>query len=291
MARRYTIKQTFEVENPNDATQHVINAQIDIATLLSQRLQRNMRQGKVYHIHKAQVAVSPTLATGDFDLGGAFSGNLQFAPVTTNTRKAWNHAFDVWRKQKNLRINATGAHVRYDDFEVALTPEYVNTRTSTLYTSGLGDALAEAAVVYGVSAEGTVLTLEDLWESAQTQAPVSRFPIGNTTVKNSKYTEEFPERQVEFVGGAFSTFDGTPDSGGMYISQPTYIADSACLAGVVAFKGYLIAEDTATSNADTITISLILTVSVGNPLVYSAKKVAKKVMTYGRRRRTPAKRK
>lgn len=271
MAKRYTVKHEVVVTNPNDANAYAFDESIDLAVLLSQRLQRNVRQGHVFHIHKAQVAVTPQNATGDFDLGGATASNLQWCPATKNSARAWRHAFTIWRKQKMLRINAAGPMVRYDDFEVAYDSASINSRTSSIYAEGMNDTSLESVCVFGTSTHGDDITLEDIYESAQIQPQPSRFPLTNSTVKASKFTQEFPTAQVTRLGASFSTIsdpDGTgPDSGAIYLSEPTYISDSACLAGVLKWKGYVIAEDSATATADTMNISLTLTVSIGTPLV------------------------
>lgn len=270
MAKRYIVKHEVTVTNPNEANAYAFDEQIDLALLLSKRLQRNVRQGRVFHIHKAQVAITPQNQTGDFDLGGATASNLQWCPATSNSAKAWRHAFTIWRKQKMLTVNAAGPTVRYDDFEVAYDSTGINSRTSNLYTTGISDSNPESVCIYGTSTSGDDITLEDIWESAQPQALPSRFPLSNSAVKESKFTKEFPPAQVVRLGASFSTIadmDGLgPDSGAIYLSDPTYISDSACLAGVLKWKGYIIAEDVSGPTADTMNVSLTLTVSMGMPL-------------------------
>ena len=286
------------MDQPDDATLFAIDDTVDIATLLSQRLQYNVRQGKEFHVHKAQVSLTAVNNVGDLDVGMAASGSVRMCPVTKNSKAAWKHAFGIWQRQKNLRIGATGSITRYDDFEVAWdSNNLVSGRTSTLYAEGLGDTAAESVTIYGASSSGSDITLEDLYESQQGQEPTSRFPIGNAVVKTSKYTQVFPDPTVHFVGGAFSTVAhtdlGQGDSGAIYQSEPLYIADSSCLGGVVQFKCNLLAEDVTANTADTMYVTLTLTVSMGPSLLGAPKrkssgytrKGGKGRMTRGRYRR------
>lgn len=281
MARKYTIRKTFEVVLPNEVNEFAFDEQIDLAVELSQRLQKNVRQGKEFHVHKAEASVAPSLQTGDFDIGGAVAATVRFCPVTKNSKNAWKSAFNVWKAQKSLRSNAIGPYVRYDDFELALEQNYINSRTSSVYATGIADTSAEKICIYGASTSGTDLTLEDLWESAEPQAGPSRFPLDNSVVKESKFTQEFPPLQVHDFGAAFSTVAGdgagATDSGANHQSTPVYIADSSCLAGLVAVKGYVIPEDIAGPIADTLWITITLTVSMGPSLLGRARKATKRM--------------
>ena len=176
MAKRYQVHSFHNLTTPSSPDEEVVNALVDIPLLLSQRLQRNIRQGQVIHIHSVKASLKPTLG-GSQDIGVAFTGEVWHAPATRNTCKAWREAFSVWRKQKQLRANATGSLVRYDDFEVGWNASLTNSRTSTLYATGLSDSDAESVVIYGTSTTGDDITLEDILESAQTQEEPSRFPL------------------------------------------------------------------------------------------------------------------
>jgi len=273
MARRYTLSTTVTAQQNDDANVLAFDTQVDLAMLLSQRLQRNVRQGHVFKVHKMSVGLTP--AGGDLDTGLSVAGTVRWCPATKHSVKAWQMAFNTWRRQKRLTINAVGQGVRYDDFEVSFGDQYVNSRTSTLYASGMGDTSTEKVCIYGASNEGDDVTLEDIFESAQPQALPSRFPMTNSVVKEPKFDEEFPPAQLHSYGANWSTIvaAGTaePDSGASYNADPVYFQDNSCLAGLVIAKGYVLAEDVAGAIEDTLTLRLNFTVSLGSPLVKSTK--------------------
>ena len=273
MAKRYTITKTVTLQQTNDANTLVFDEQIDLAMLLSQRLQRNVRQGHVFKVHKLALGLTP--AGGDLDTGLSTAGTIRWAPATKNSVKAWQMAFNTWRKQKALKVNAIGQGVRYDDFEIAYSDPYMTGRTSSLRTTGLEDSSGEQVTVYGASTSGVDVSLEDIYESAQPQLTPSRFPIGNAIVKESKFTDEFPPAQVHNFGANWSTIiaAGTtePDSGAAYNADPVYFEDKNSLAGVLVVKGYCLAEDTVGALEDSLTLQLNITCEISTPLVKTKK--------------------
>lgn len=268
MAKRYQVHSSHNLMTPSSPDEEVVNALIDIPLLLSQRLQKNIRQGQVIHIHNVTASLKPT-AGGSQDIGVAFTGELWHTPATKNSAKAWREAFSVWRKQKSLRANAVGSLVRYDDFEVGWNSSLTNTRTSSLYATGLQDGDAESVVIYGTSTNGSDITLEDIFESSQTQAEPSRFPLSNAIVKQSKYFDEFPNPVKTPLAAHLSANSAQTgyDSGASVSQNTTYIADSASLCGVLKVIGYMLPENTIGHNQDDMTLTLTFTVSMGTPLV------------------------
>lgn len=295
MAKRYQVHSFHNLTTPSSPDEEVVNALVDIPLLLSQRLQRNIRQGQVIHIHSVKASLKPTLG-GSADIGVAFTGEVWHAPATRNTCKAWREAFSVWRKQKQLRANATGSLVRYDDFEVGWNASLTNSRTSTLYATGLSDSDAESVVIYGTSTTGDDITLEDILESAQTQSEPSRFPLSNAIVKQSKYVDEFPNPVKSPVVAHLSANSAQTnyDSGASVSAPTTYIQDSASLCGVVKVIGYMLPENTIGHNQDDMTLTLTFTVSMGTPLVKTSlgkKKPKRTSGAKGGRRATGGRRK
>lgn len=293
MAKRYTISKTVTLQQTNDANTLVFDEQIDLAIELSQRLQRNVRQGHVFKVHKLALGLTP--AGGDLDTGMATAGTIRWAPATKNSVKAWQMAFNTWRKQKALKVNAVGQGVRYDDFEIAFSDPYMTSRTSSLRTTGLEDNNGEQVTIYGASTSGVDVSLEDIYESAQPQLLPSRFPIGNTVVKESKFTQEFPAANVHNFGANWSTIIAddiqAPDSGAAYNADPVYFEDKNSLCGVLVVKGYCLAEDVAGAVEDSLTLQLNITCEISTPLVYKPKRRKSKStkaskprrMTYRRR--------
>jgi hypothetical protein len=294
MAKRYQVHSFHNLTTPSSPDEEVVNALVDIPLLLSQRLQRNIRQGQVIHIHSVKASLKPTLG-GSQDIGVAFTGEVWHAPATRNTCKAWREAFSVWRKQKQLRANATGSLVRYDDFEVGWNASLTNSRTSTLYATGLSDSDAESVVIYGTSTTGDDITLEDILESAQTQEEPSRFPLSNAIVKQSKYVDEFPNPVKSPVVAHLSANSAQTsyDSGASVSAPTTYIQDSASLCGVVKVVGYMLPENTVGHTQDDMTLTLTFTVSMGTPLVKTSlgKKPKRTSGAKGGRRATGGRRK
>lgn len=272
MAKRYQVMKTVALSTPDNADEFVFDESVDLAVLLSQRLQKNIRQGRVFNLHKieGQVrVVNDPLNTQELDLGVAVQGEALWCPATKNSASAWRHAFSVWNKQKKLAVNATGPFVRYDDFEVAFNTAYSDSRTSTLYASGVNDVTPEKVCIYGDSDSGDDVTLEDIYESARPQSSPSRFPLSNSVVKESKFTQEFPNtRQARFgchwsaVNDANTSFD----SGAVIGSTPAYITDGACLAGVVIVRGRMLPENTIFHIQDEMVLDITFTVSIGAPL-------------------------
>jgi hypothetical protein len=282
---RYTVSVPIGLQQGDDANTKVFNQQIDLAVLLSQRLQTNVRQGHVFKVHKLALGLTPN--GGDLDTGLSTAGTLQWCPATKNSVKSWQMTFETWRKQKQLTLNAVGQGVRYDDFEVAYSYGYVDSRTSTLLAGGMSDTASEQVCIYGVSTEAQDITLEDIYQSAQEQLPPSRFPIGNAIVKESKYTEVFPDAQTISFGANWSTIIadgvGEPDSGTAYAAAPVYVEDKNTLCGVLLAQGYVLAEDTAGSIEDQLQLFLHITCEISTPLVYRPRRKSSKKLTNGTR--------
>lgn len=270
MARRYQVTKSIAMGTPASATDFAFDEKIDLAVLLSQRLQRNVRQGHVFNLHKIEANLRTSAGASDLDIGTAVQCEAYWCPATKNSVKAWQEAFKVWNAQKKLATNAVGGIVRYDDFEVGWTEAYSDTRTSTIYAGGLNDNTAEPVMLYGVSSGGNAITLEDIWESAQSQPAPSRFPLSNTVVKASKYTQEFPNGRQAHFGAHWSAINDSGagmDSGAQYNSTPAYISDGASLCGVLSVRGRILPENTIAHTQDDMTLELTFTVSIGTPLV------------------------
>jgi len=269
MGKRFTVRHAVTLSQQDDANTLAFDEQIDLAVLLSQRLQTNVRQGHVFKVHKLAIGLTPS--GGDLDTGMAVSGTLRWAPATKHSVEAWQMAFNTWRKQKQLKMTAVGQGVRYDDFELSFDSSYIDSRTSAMYTTGLGDGNTESLCIYGVSTSGTDVTLEDIYDSAQPQPDPSTFPLGGT-VKESKFTAEFPPAQIHNWGANWSTVAAAaiadPDSGAAYNADPVYFEDKNCLAGVLVAKGYVLAEDVAGAIEDELVLTLSITCEVSTPLVY-----------------------
>lgn len=274
MPRQYEVTKTWILDTPSDADEFVIDDQVDLALLLSQRLQRQVRQGRSFRLHAVQASLKP--AGGNHDIGVAVQGTVSFAPATKNSVKAWQHAFHVWKKQKSLRVGAFGHIVKYDDFEVAYDVASINSRTSTVFAEGMNDSDTESLCIYGTSSDGVLITnrvtLEDIYESAkQSSLNPSRFPMDNATVKESKFTQQFPDARAVPFGAHLSATSADPgfDSGATVSLHKTYVKDGATLAGVLRVYATMLPENTAEHIQDAMKLTLTFTVSMGSPLVIS----------------------
>lgn len=275
MARKYQVQHTVNLSTPSDPNTFVAQGVVDLPVLLSQRLQKNIRQGRVFNIHSVKASLHDQQGAGhNLDLGGAIVGEIRHTPATSNSCKAWRHLFAVWRKQKSQIVSGIGPQVRYDDFEVAFNSNYVTSRTSNLYATGINDPTPESVVIYGGSTEGSHVTLEDTYESMQPTPNPSRFPLSNNVVKEAKFTNEFPNTVKTPFSAHWSAQDNqaTHDSGAS-VSQPTsYIKDSASLCGVVYYQAQMLPENVAASVQDELALTLTFTVSIGMSLAKTPRK-------------------
>lgn len=290
MAKRYTIKHAIQLGTPSAPNDLAWDEWIDLPVKLSQRLQKNIRQGRVIHVHGVQAKL--TGSGGNLDLGGAISGTMSWAPATKNTAKAWRHLFSVWRKQKSQIVNGIGPMVRYDDFEVAYNADTINSRTSTVLTTGLQDTTPESVTIYGGSVDGTNVSLYDSFQSAQQQPEPSRFPISNSVVKQSKFNYQFPSPATVPIHASWSTIDAqtSHDSGAQIQSDYQVVRDGASLCGVLVTRGKLLPENVGATVQDDLTLELYITCSIGMPLVkvpsrYGGSRMSKTKWTYGKSRR------
>jgi len=293
MARRYTVSTSYNLGTPSQANEVVLEQWVDLPVLLSQRLQRNVRQGQVVHLHKITASLTPqTQGSANNDIGVAFTGTVAHCPATKNSARAWREAFKVWRKQKQLRQNAVGSFTRFDDFEIGWNASFrSSSRTSTLYADGLSDTDSEKVVIYGASTPGDDITLEDIYESARGQAEPSRFPLSNAVVKTSKFVDEFPppvKTPIHAHWSANSAQDGY-DSGASVHHGVAYVQDSATLAGVLYVNGYMLPENTVGHIQDDVVLTLTFTVSLGTPLVLTQRKKRKALPRKSKGRRTKRK--
>lgn len=272
-AKRYQVQVKIPLTAHDEGEDIVAEGQIDIALLLSQRLQKNVRQGRTFKVHTVETSILPQ-PNVEYDTGLAIGAEIRWCPASRKSVQAWQHLYSVWRKQKGLRVGAMGMITRYDDFEIAFNEPNCTTRTSTVYTDGMGDSDTERCIIYGNSgdfADGEV-SLEDLAISAQPVASPSRFPISNAVVKTSKFDEMFPAPFVVQSGAHFSSvFDPSFDSGASFGRSYVPISDNSTVAGVLAYKIWALAEDTMNNVSDEAYAIITLTVSMGSSMVPSSR--------------------
>ena len=295
MVRQYEVTKSWELGTPSSADEFVIDDQVDLALLLSQRLQRQVRQGRSFRLHSVKASLKP--AGGNHDIGVAVTGQVAFCPATKNSVKGWQHAFHVWKKQKALRVGAFGHIVKYDDFEVAFDENTITSRTSTVFAEGLNDGDTESVTIYGESNDGfgtNMVTLEDIYESAQTTSGnlgPSRFPLDNAQVKASKFTQQFPDSRSVPFAAHLSAVSADPgfDSGATVSQHTTYVKDGATLAGVLRVYATMLPENTLDHIQDAMKLTLTFCVSMGVPLAKTKRSSGRRSRlsrTYGGKRRS-----
>lgn len=288
MPRKYQVSITWPLQQQvsANASTLLINEKVDLAQLLSQRLQRNVRQGKVFHLHNVTASVSPS-SEGDYDLGTSLIGEVYHCPATKNSVRAWQHLFHTWRKQKSLKVGAVGPTVRGDDFEVGWNTDLVGTRTSTVYTTGMNDTSSEEVVIFGDSSNGSEITLQDTYQSLQPPTTPSIFPLGGY-VKMNKYTNSFPQAvktpfhahwTAKHSDNNTALLDWINVASGMTAGQSTYeLQDTATLCGVLRVRGFIGPVDDATTVPDEAELTMTFTVSIGSSLLanYSKKRAMRR---------------
>lgn len=196
------------VTQPLDSTQDVFTDQIDLALELSKQLSKNIRQGQNFRIVGWGGMLRPQGSSGDADTGISAAVNLQYCPTTKHSRKAWNYQYNRYVAQKKLN-GRIGKVLKYDDFELAYEQAFINSRTSGLYATGLGDTNLESACIYGTSTAGTDSTLQDVYDSMMTtpNTPQNEFGV---SLKPSKYQAHFPSPQtIGFTAHQSSVADWT----------------------------------------------------------------------------------
>lgn len=143
----YRVTKRVAIEQPNDSTAFAAVGEIDIATLLSQKLGRTIKQNKSFRI-VGHGAVLHSKIDEDLDTGFACSVMYNYIPVTKHSVKAHQMLQKTYWKQSNFR-KGLGVNSKFDEFEIAMTDLGIDDRTSEVYVGGINDPLAEKCIFYG----------------------------------------------------------------------------------------------------------------------------------------------
>lgn len=294
MGRSYTIRTTHVLGTPSQVDERALETTIDFAIPLSQRLQRNVRQGHNFKVKSLQASLAPMTVTGSQDIGVSFMGAFRYAPCTKASASAWRTAFHAFRKQKALAVNRIGPHVRYDDFEVAWDSDNTTSRTSRLFTGGMGDETQEAVTIYGTSTDDEDVSLSDIYNSLNPVAQPARFPTSDAIVKESKYQVAFPDIMKQpfscNASAVFGSFGTEPDSG-TFVDSPKVEMNHDVLCGVVYVDGFLLPENTVSHLQDEYYLTLIWEIEIGTPLIKTRSLKSKYKKRGGRKYRSKRSRK
>lgn len=277
----------------NDNTPHTAYAsgQIDLALLLSEHYGKNIRQGQNFRVTGVQAWLKPAAnsTTQLIDIGLSAGVKFAYIPTTSHSRKAWNNVFKQWKVQKRL-TGAVGAQVRYDDMEFAWSSATDTQRTSTLYSTGLGDDNEEKLCLTGASSDGVDFCLEDYYNSSFEAPAPSLNHFDNSVIKEPKMgLTPFPSIQSLFcsctnsaqlgddtieIGGV-----GFPTLGGAMATSPfDRLPETAnVFCGLMSYAVFTMPDDTFTQQQEDFSIKLQIAVESWKPLVYRPKRRYKRV--------------
>jgi len=269
--------------------------------LLSEYYGKMVRQGNSFTILGVQASLHPDPDGSGIDVGLSAEVHIDYVPVTKHSKFAWNQIYNGWRAQKKL-ATAVGGQIRYDDLEFGWdSKEGIDrARTSTIFGSGMSDALQEKLVLTGSSVQtaGVVVgqySMEDYYNSAYQTPDPSRDPFSNTDIKDAKWGDTpFPEIQTLHCSATSSA--GTHASGALSSAitmGPIETLPTPChsLCGVLQIGAFIMPDDTAAQDEDDFILEVTIFVSSWKPLVFRAKKTSRysrrssKGRSYGRNRR------
>lgn len=277
-----------DLDASNDNSPHTPNVttQVDLALLLSEHYGRNIRQGNSFKVNGVQAWLRPAdLGNGEFvDAGVSAAVKFAYIPTTGHSRRAWNNVFKQWKAQKNL-AGAVGSQVRYDDMEFAWNAGLTTTRTSEIYSTGIGDGSQEHLCLTGQSSSGTDFCLNDYYNSSYAAPPSSTNHFDNSVIKAPKFgTTPFPEIQAVYCAASNSARMGilyetflVGEITGQGEGLTSAIADSEMnmlptpinvLCGLMEVKAYIMPDDTTDQVEEDFALDLAISVVSWKPLVY-----------------------
>ncbi|HHZ96606.1 MAG TPA: hypothetical protein EYN67_13895 [Flavobacteriales bacterium] len=300
------ITQTFKVSISNDpAAQAIVTGDraMYLDMLLSEYYGKMVRQGSSFTIVGIQASLRPDPAASGIDVGLSAEVHIDYVPVTKHSKFAWNQIYKGWRAQKKL-ATAVGGQIRYDDLEFGWDrlEGLDRGRTSTIFGSGMSDALQEKLVLTGgsIATAGVLVgsySMQDYYNSAYETPDPSRDPFTNTDIKDAKWGETpFPEIQTLHCSATSSASLQGPLGtalGGAITQGEIFTLPTPChsLCGVLQIGAYIMPDDTASQDEDDFLLEVTIFVSSWNPLVFKAKKARRysrkssKGRSYGRNRR------
>jgi hypothetical protein len=283
------------IETPNNPNDYVTHGTIDLSMLLSEYYGKNIRQGHNFKVNGLQIALVPhdPGTTTDFDTGGSIISNFNYVPTTKHSRRAWNDAFTMWKRQRRFQTTG-GVGTMNDDFECGYEIAQAGTRTSTLLTAS-NDSASEKVVLLGDSSSNSDWSLQDYYNSKYTTRPPSRNHFSNVEYKENKFSDtRYPSGQSIWVDASTSSvvtkFDdigtNTSYSGGFTDSEWTEFPQSCnVMCGLLRYFIYMHPGDTAAQIEDNLEVYLNISVTSWKPLAYPRSKPKKKKS----RRRTSGK--
>lgn len=268
---------------------------IDLPLLLSQKYGRMVRQGHSVQVTGIQARLRPM--DSGYDVGLAISGSMGFVPTTKHSRRAWNEAYRMWRKQKALGARV-GSTVNSDDLEFCWSDSDATNRTSHIFATGMGDTIGADMGLTGASNESGLTQyfgLGDFYDSSHPIAPPSTQHWDSAVFKAKKYSDLFPQTEYCYFSSEFSTVHSdNPTATSLYddalsgASAHTDIMEFPepvnALCGLLKFTWYTIPDDTGTQNQgdDVAEVDIVIFIKSWKALPYSTRRKSKR---YTRRSR------
>lgn len=275
--------QWLPISNDNSPHTANLDTQIDLALLLSEFYGKNIRQGNNFRLKGIQASLRPADYDNSkgVDTGLSVQCQAQFIPTTKHSRDAWNNVFNQWKSQQRLRTEL-GRQTRYNDMEFCWEASKATSRTSSVYSSGIGDASAEDLCLVGQSSSGTDFVLRDYWNSSFAPPPASKDHFDNAVIKEPKMgTTPFPEDQcIHFsafsssimtdytlAGTDVTTYSGSGDSNPM-LTLPK-VANILC--GLMRIQAWVSPDDTAAQIEEDYAIKYTFVVESWKSLCHTSK--------------------
>jgi len=301
------VSKEFEVSITNDPAVQVITTgrrAMYLDMLLAEYYGKMVRQGCSFTITGIQAALRPATDASGIDVGMSAQVEVDYVPTTGHAKFAWNKIYNGWRNQKKLAIGV-GGQVRYDDLEFGWdSKEGVDrARTSTLFGSGMADALQEKLVLTGGSDPSAGVTvghysMQDYYNSSYKTPAASMDVFTGTDIKEPKWGDTpFPEIQTLQCSATSSAHIrdegllGDRLSGAITMGEvETLPVPCHSLCGVLQVGAFIMPDDTASQDEDDFILTVTVFVSSWKSLVMRKKtrrykrKTARRGKSYGRRR-------
>ncbi len=285
----HIVQLEVNIEQPDDPDANWASGVIQADVDLSKELGRTIRNGNSFRLVGYGSSLRGFSGSSDQDVGFAGVTGLQYCPVTKNGVGAWQSLQKQWYKQKSLS-SAVGKYVRYDDFEVGWDDNHLLpvARNSNILMGGLNDAASESIGIYGLSADGTYVSLSTYYDNLNPIPEPSEDPFG-AVIKSAKFTDKFPDFRTLYMPTSFSAMPQAIDptsgyAGGIATGDIDWLPSDNHLSHMTGtlrffFKG--IPGDAIIPIADELKLVITLVYEGWAPLaqVRSSKAVTKKVTT------------
>ena len=268
------VQHEVNIVQPSEATGNWAAGVIQVDSELSKELGRTIRNGNSFRLVGYGASLKGFIGGSDQDVGFAGTAAVQFCPVTKNGVGAWQSLQSQWMKQKRLS-SSVGKYVRYDDFEIGWTQTYPLAvgRNSNIRMGGLNDASTESIGIYGLSVDGSYVSLSTYYDNLNPIEEPSEDPFG-AVIKTAKFTDKFPDWRTLIMPTSFSAqlaAETDPDSfaGGLATGEIQWLPSDNHLSHMTGtlyyfFKG--VAPDTALQIPDELKLTITLVYEGWAPL-------------------------